>query len=61
MAVNMGGDADTIGAITGGLAGALYGYEAIPVRWNMALEHDTKSTLISLTGDAAKKRQEDGR
>lgn len=61
MAANMGGDADTIGAITGGLAGALYGYEAIPVRWKMALEHDTKSTLISLTGDAAKNRQEDGR
>lgn len=59
MAANMGGDADTIGAITGGLAGALYGYEAIPVRWKMALEHDTKSTLISLTGDAAKNRMEE--
>lgn len=58
-AVNIGGDADTIGAITGGLAGALYGYEAIPVRWRMALDHGTKSTLISLTGDAAKNRQKE--
>ena len=32
-AVNMGGDADTIGAITGGLAGAYYGFDAIPRRW----------------------------
>ncbi len=32
-AVNLGGDADTIGAVTGGLVGALYGYEAIPKRW----------------------------
>lgn len=36
-AVNLGGDADTIGAITGGLAGALYGYEAIPERWTKCL------------------------
>ena len=32
-AVNLGGDADTVGAITGGLAGALYGFDAIPTRW----------------------------
>ena len=32
-AVNLGGDADTIGAITGGLAGALYGGRNIPLRW----------------------------
>ena len=37
-AVNLGGDADTIGAITGGLAGALYGYDAIPARWLEPLE-----------------------
>lgn len=32
-AVNMGGDADTIGAVTGAVAGAIYGYAAIPERW----------------------------
>jgi ADP-ribosyl-[dinitrogen reductase] hydrolase len=32
-AVNLGGDADTVGAVTGGLAGVMYGYEAIPDRW----------------------------
>ncbi|CAH2029866.1 ADP-ribosyl-[dinitrogen reductase] hydrolase [Trichlorobacter ammonificans] len=31
--VNQGGDADTTGAITGMLAGAYYGMEAIPRRW----------------------------
>ena len=33
MAVNMGGDADTIGAIYGQLAGAFYGYGEIPSSW----------------------------
>ncbi len=56
-AVNMGGDADTIGAITGGLAGALYGYNAIPTRWRYLLDRETTSTLISLSGEAAKNRQ----
>jgi ADP-ribosyl-[dinitrogen reductase] hydrolase len=32
-AVNLCGDSDTIGAITGGLAGVFYGYDAIPDRW----------------------------
>lgn len=32
-AVNLGGDTDTIGAITGTLAGALYKIESIPKRW----------------------------
>lgn len=31
--VNQGGDADTTGAIVGGLAGAYYGLEEIPRRW----------------------------
>jgi len=37
-AVNLGGDSDTIGAITGGLAGAIYGAKAIPRRWAEALD-----------------------
>lgn len=32
-AVNLGGDADTIGAITGALAGAKFGFETIPERF----------------------------
>lgn len=32
-AVNLGEDTDTTGAVTGGLAGLLYGYEAIPQHW----------------------------
>lgn len=32
-AVNLGDDTDTVGAIAGGLAGALYGYDAIPKKW----------------------------
>lgn len=32
-AVNMGDDTDTVGAITGGLAGLYYGYEEIPSEW----------------------------
>lgn len=32
-AVNLGSDTDTVAAIAGGLAGALYGYEAIPQEW----------------------------
>ncbi|WP_336490776.1 ADP-ribosylglycohydrolase family protein [Methylobacterium nigriterrae] len=33
LAVNLGEDADTVGAVTGQLAGALYGASAIPQRW----------------------------
>jgi ADP-ribosyl-[dinitrogen reductase] hydrolase len=32
-AVNLGEDSDTVGAITGQLAGAIWGYSTIPVRW----------------------------
>ena len=32
-AVNLGGDADTVGAVYGQLAGAFYGQEAIPEAW----------------------------
>jgi ADP-ribosyl-[dinitrogen reductase] hydrolase len=33
LAVNLGDDADSVGAVTGQLAGALYGLSAIPQRW----------------------------
>ena len=51
-AVNRGGDADTIGAITGGLAGAFYGYKAIPQRWIAALDETLKNTMDRLAEKA---------
>ncbi|KAI9759991.1 MAG: hypothetical protein M4579_001928 [Chaenotheca gracillima] len=36
--VNLGSDADTVGAVYGGLAGAFYGLEAIPDEWLVGLE-----------------------
>lgn len=35
--VNLGNDADTAGAVTGAIAGALYGLQGIPSRWREAL------------------------
>ncbi|MGW5243414.1 ADP-ribosylglycohydrolase family protein [Streptomyces sp. NPDC004129] len=32
-AVDLGGDTDTVAAVTGGLAGAVYGPDALPERW----------------------------
>jgi len=45
-AINMGGDADTVGAITGGLAGARFGLEAIPSSWLARLRD--RDELLSL-------------
>ena len=45
LAVNLGKDTDTTGAITGGLAGLLYGFENIPQEWIglLARENDIKN------------------
>ena len=45
--VNLGGDADTTGAIVGMLAGALYGEAAIPARWLRRLDRDVRSQIES--------------
>lgn len=36
-AVDLGGDTDTVAAVTGGLAGAVHGVDAVPERWVDAL------------------------
>lgn len=56
-AVNLGGDADTNGAITGGLAGAWYGYEAIPEAWIAALSPKIKKALDRLADAAINARR----
>lgn len=37
--VNLGGDADTTGAVAGGLLGAHYGAAAVPTRWAQAISY----------------------
>lgn len=41
-AIHLGEDADTVGAVYGQLAGAYYGYEAIPSRWREKLIMEDK-------------------
>ncbi len=49
LAVNLGNDADTTGAVYGQIAGAHYGYAAIPARWRAAV---ALSDLILRLADA---------
>lgn len=44
-AVNDGGDADTIAAIAGGLAGAKWGWQNVPKRWVEQLDFGVKRQL----------------
>lgn len=37
-AVNLGGDADTVGAVAGMFAGALYGWDSIPKGWRESIQ-----------------------
>ena len=53
-AVNLGGDADTIGAVYGQLGGGYYGFTAIPERWLDAVKEREKidcliDALVSLS------------
>ena len=42
VAVNCGGDTDTIGAMAGAIAGAYYGFGQIPSEWLDPLENGPK-------------------
>jgi ADP-ribosyl-[dinitrogen reductase] hydrolase len=52
-AANLGEDTDTIGSITGGLAGIYYGFESIPKKWIDGLVR--KNDIIKLTEEFYKK------
>lgn len=47
LAVNLGGDADTVGAVCGQLAGAFYGYEGIPEEWRVGLYHEKEMVTVA--------------
>ncbi|MDE7476831.1 MAG: ADP-ribosylglycohydrolase family protein [Lachnospiraceae bacterium] len=48
-AVMLGDDTDTTACVTGGLAGILYGFDNIPVRWYKALRGKSEvETLVSM-------------
>jgi ADP-ribosyl-[dinitrogen reductase] hydrolase len=52
-AVNLGEDTDTTGAVTGGLAGLLYGMDAIPQSWINSLSR--KENIFDLASRLARK------
>lgn len=41
-AINLAGDCDTVGSITGQIAGSIYGAGTIPSRWTKAIKHIDK-------------------
>lgn len=53
-AVNLGDDADTVGAVCGALAGAYYGYSAIPANWRNQLREESRirETALALASRA---------
>ncbi len=58
LAVNLGGDADTIGAVTGQFAGARYGLSGIPAAWRGKLAwHDR---IVALAHALRRGRAEGG-
>jgi len=45
--INLGGDADTTGAMAGSMLGAAYGYSKFPFKWRKGLEDRTKLLRMS--------------
>lgn len=58
-AVNLGDDTDTIGAITGGVAGIIYGLDAIPKEWINNLENNI--IIFNAANDLYKKCNQNDR
>ena len=56
-AVNLGDDTDTVGAITGGIAGIIYGLDAIPEEWISKLVN--KMIVLNAASDLYKKCNKD--
>ncbi|MCU0516361.1 MAG: ADP-ribosylglycohydrolase family protein [Oscillatoria sp. Prado101] len=52
-AVNLGGDTDTTGAVTGGLAGIFYGFDSIPQEWVAQIARIDDIIALSGRPDAA--------
>jgi ADP-ribosyl-[dinitrogen reductase] hydrolase len=52
-AVNRGGDADTVGAVAGAVAGARFGAAGVPGRWLDALDADLVDEVAELGGRLA--------
>ncbi len=52
LAVNLGDDADTVGAVTGHLAGACYGRSGIPVEWleQLVWQNRIDTAAVTLSG-----------
>lgn len=48
LAVNLGGDTDTTGCVTGALAGLYYGMEAIPPEWRASLARANEIEALAL-------------
>ena len=49
LAVNLGNDADTTGAVYGQLAGAFYGIKAIPENWRECIAK--KEMILKMAGE----------
>ena len=54
MAVNLGDDADTTGAIFGQMAGAYYGVDGIPKGWRDSVAHS--DMILNFADELLQKR-----